>query len=100
MFYISKEKLQNEAYSVPQSMKVEGMFELPDELLSSYIEYHGFVNLTVDENDIITAIECNQEALDAYLAELANQESTIEPTETEQLRADVDYIAVMTGVEL
>lgn len=27
-------------------------------------------------------------------------ESTTEPTEMEQLRADVDYIAVMTGVDL
>ena len=27
-------------------------------------------------------------------------DETIEPTEVEQLRADVDYIAIMTGVEL
>lgn len=33
-------------------------------------------------------------------AEKEAEEEQTQPTETEQLRADVDYIAIMTGIEL
>lgn len=38
----------------------------------------GFVNITV-ENDVVTSMEVNQEALDAYLASLPDPEPEVEP---------------------
>lgn len=60
----------------------------------------GFVNITV-EDGCVTSMEINQEALDEYVASLPPEAEVVEtPTELEQLRADVDYIAMETGVEL
>ena len=43
----------------------------------------------------------NQEALEDYISSMSQTtEIELEPTETEQLRADIDYIAAMTGVVL
>ena len=41
----------------------------------------GFVNITV-ENDAVTSMEVNQDALDAYIASLPDPEP-VEPTEPE-----------------
>lgn len=45
-------------------------------------------------------VQRSQEELDADYDELAKQEVPDTITEMEQLRADVDYIAALTGVEL
>lgn len=45
-------------------------------------------------------VQRSQEELDADYDELAQQEVPDKITEMEQLRADVDYIAALTGVEL
>ena len=71
--------------------------ELPDELLQPYLDARGFVNLTVD-GGTVTAVETNQTALDAYLAEHPDTEP--EPTEQEKIRADIDFLSAMTGVTL
>ena len=43
----------------------------------------GFVNITV-ENDVVTSMEVNQEALDAYLASLPGPEPTPEPDDGDE----------------
>lgn len=69
------------------------------------------VSLNLDDYDLtgdrIRAHKWDGKALvfdaDRYAeieAEKTQQSISEEPTETEQLRADIDYIAVMTGVEL
>lgn len=45
-------------------------------------------------------VQRSQEELDADYDEMAKQEVPDVVTEMEQLRADVDYIAALTGVEL
>ena len=46
----------------------------------------GFVNITV-ENDVVTSMEVNQEALDAYLENNPKEETESEPTTGEILNA-------------
>lgn len=43
---------------------------------------------------------CEEEIIETPIETTETTETEPEPTEIEQLRADVDYIAVMTGVEL
>lgn len=45
-------------------------------------------------------VERSEEELKAERAELPDPEPELEPTETEQLRADVDFLAAMAGVTL
>lgn len=57
----------------------------------------GFVDITV-EDGVVTACTWNEEAYQAYLEEhpAASGEDAEAPTELEQLRADVDYLLMMT----
>ena len=43
----------------------------------------GFVTITV-ENDVVTSMEVNQSALDAYIASLSKPEPTPEPDDNDQ----------------
>lgn len=60
----------------------------------------GFVNFEHD-GTITTSMEVNQTALDEYVASLPEE---TEPEEVvsaeEQMRADIDYIAAISGIEL
>lgn len=67
MMYISKQPNEGGYYGNPQSYKFDGSLQLPDELLSAYIEANGFVTLTVD-GDTITRVEKNEAAWDAWNA--------------------------------
>lgn len=71
--YIKSTPNKAGGYSNPQSTPAKGLLYLPDELLTEYIEYKGFVILTVD-GDTVTAIEKNTEAFDAYAAEIESAE--------------------------
>lgn len=100
MYYISQMPNESGNHGNPMGQPFAGCVELPEELLSAYLASKGFVVLTVD-GGTVTAVEANQEALDAYNAE--HPEIEVEegaPTELEQLRADVDFIAMETGIEL
>lgn len=82
----------------------EGYALCPDEFFDVFYSTTpaGFVNITVEEG-VVTSMTVNQEAVDAWNDEhpiLPEAQSEPEPTEMEQLRADVDYIAALTGVEL
>lgn len=51
--------------------KAPGGFSLcPDEFYEKFCDSDGFVTLFIDENNIVTSMETNTEALEAYLASL------------------------------
>lgn len=76
-----------------------GYAEVPESLdLTEFYQYNGFVTLTV-ENGVVTAVTPNAEEWEAWkAAQLATEPEPV--SEVEQLRADVDFVAVMTGVTL
>lgn len=67
MYYINATPNSTGNYGNPMGQPFPGCLTLPDDLLTPYIEARGFVTLTLDGNTV-TALETNQEALDAYLA--------------------------------
>lgn len=67
MYYISSQPNEFGNYGNPMQNFFNECYNLPDNLLTPYIEARGFVNFTLDDNTV-TAIETNQEALGAYLA--------------------------------
>lgn len=74
----------------------------PDNLSAElFYEHNGFVTLTIQDG-VVQSYVPNLDAWEKWKASLPVEEPDIptEPTETEQLRADVDYLAVMTGVTL
>lgn len=97
MYYLSNNPTKNSNYGNPMVQPFQDCIALPDELLQSYLDARGFVTLTLDGNTV-TAVETNQTALDAYLA--GHPDTEPEPIEQEKIRADIDFIAAMTGVEL
>jgi len=80
-----------------------GMALWPEDLSTeAFYEARGFVQLTVEEVEgvpTVTACAPDAAALEAWQASLPPEEPAA-PSEAEQLRADVDYIAAMTGVSL
>lgn len=85
MWYINATPRESGDYGNPMGQVFPGSVALPDELLGPYIEAMGFVYLEI-ENDEVVAVEVNQEALDAYLAEHPDQlELEPEPTSEELL---------------
>lgn len=84
MFYINATPNETGNHGNPMGQAFPGSVAMPDDLLGSYIEAKGFVYLET-ENEEVVAVEVNQEALDAYLAEHPDQpEPEPEPT-TEEL---------------
>lgn len=87
--------------SVPESCAL-----WPDSLSTdAFYEHNGFVTLEVSKVDgtpTVTSYMPNLDAWEAWKASQPPEEPEIAetPTEAEQLRADVDYIAAMTGVTL
>ena len=77
----------------------QGYLEIPAGVDTSAMQTHaGFVTLTV-EDGVVTAITGDDAAYQAYLESLP-PEVPEPPSELERLRADVDFIAAMQGVEL
>ena len=80
-----------------------GMALWPDDLpAEAFYEAQGFVRLTVEEvEDVPSVSACATvtAAWEAWRAALPPEEPAPH-CEVEQLRADVDYIAAMTGVSL
>lgn len=60
----------------------------------------GFVNINVNDN-IVTSMEVNQNALDEYIASLPEPEAIVEkPTQLDLIEAQVTYTAMMTDTLL
>lgn len=84
MYYISSQPNEFGNYGNPMQNFFNECYNLPDNLLTPYIEARGFVNLTLDDN-AVTAVETNQEALDAYLEEYPDIPVEFIPTDHEIL---------------
>lgn len=94
MYYLHSPN-KSGAYSAPQSMQFDGAIALNDDQLPTFLAFKGFGTVA---GGVFTG---NQTLLDAWnSAHPDTSETTPTPTETEQLRADVDYLSVMTGVTL
>ena len=66
---------------------------VPDDMVQDIMETRGFCDIVLNEE--------GTEVVSFIAREIPEiPEPDIPVSETEQLRADVDYIAVMTGVEL
>lgn len=66
---------------------------VPDDVVQDVLETKGFCDIVLNDN--------NTEVVSFTARDIPElPEPEIPVSETEQLRADVDYIAVMTGVEL
>lgn len=73
-------------YSIP-----DGYIEVPDGVDTSAMQTHmGFVDLTIDEYGVLTAITGNDEKHQAYLDSL--------PPETEPEPTDTDVLNTLLGV--
>lgn len=92
--YYLHEKSAGGAYMCPQSTPFDGAIEMNDDQFQAFLAFKGYGDIV---NGVFTG---NQSALDAWNAEHPDTPATPTPTETEKLRADVDYIAVMTNVDL
>lgn len=82
-----------------QSTPAPGLLPLTAEQEQLYLEHNGFVKV-VSTNPVV--IEADTEAWEAWKkAEAEKPEPEPQPpTELEQLRADVDFLAAMGGVTL
>ena len=80
MWYINATPNESGNYGNPMGQVFPGCVVLPDELLDPYIEAMGFVYLEIEEGEVV-AVEVNQEALGAYLAEHPDRPET-EPEQT------------------
>ena len=87
------------AYPSPQSSAARGLVQFPDTFLDTFLDYNGFVTLTI-ENNTVTAIKPNTEAWEAWKAE---QPEPVEPEPTPQEDTDamlVDHEYRITLLEL
>lgn len=95
MYYINSTPSENGNYGNPQSNRTEGAYELPDALLGDYIDTMGFAMLTVLDG-VVTAVERNTEAYDAYLAEHPPQPAPEREPTVDEI---IDAILGVTGNE-
>lgn len=87
IYYILPKKNSLGAYHNPQSLKCKGMVELPDDLLSVFVEYAGFVELEI-KGETVVGVTPDVEAFEAWKA-----------TQTEQTPAEKES-GVVTWDEL
>lgn len=105
LWYIDPIPNDSGAYSPPQSTPFGGAIPLTDEQADMLVRHNGFVSITSEpdpemEGSTVTVVP-NTEAWEAWKqAEADKSQPEPEPTEAERLRADVDFLAAMTGVEL
>ena len=103
MKYIRQTPNESGAFPALQDNPAPGLLAFPEEFVEVFYpadkECAGFVTIEHD-GKTVTACEWNEESYQAYLASLPGPTPEPPPTAEEQLRADVDYIAAMTGVEL
>ena len=65
MYYLNSLPNDSGNYGNPMGQPFNNCIQLPEELLSTYLDSNGFVTLTI-ENNIITNIEQNTEAYNAW----------------------------------
>lgn len=93
MFYININAKENGNHGNPFSEKRQGMVALPDELIPTYCDSFGFVDLTI-EGETVTAVTRNEEAYQAYINSIPEPEPQPEPmtqSEMEEMLLDQEY---------
>lgn len=95
MFYINATPNASGNYGNPMGQPFAGCVALPDDLLGPYIEAMGFAYLEIEDGEVV-AVEVNQEALDAYLADHPDQP---EPTPEEAVTWSSMATSIKEGVD-
>ena len=98
MYYINKNPNESGAYLTPQSNKFTDSLALSDELLTEFLKYNGFVNLTI-ESETITAVEPNIEAWEKWKANQPNPLDELKQTKITALSATCEQ-TIYNGLEL
>ena len=93
MWYITPTADASGNHGNPHYPARDGDLELPEILTEAYVDARGFVLLTV-ENGIVTAVEKNEDAYNAYITE--HPDTPAPPTDLERIEAQVLYTALMT----
>ena len=75
-----------------QECWLDGYIAVPKELEKEVMDCNGYCDLTI-EDGVLKGITAKPDLIPTV-------EKSTKPTELEQLRADIDYISIMTGVEL
>lgn len=70
MYYLNNSPNESGNYGNPMGQPFNNCIQLPEELLNTYLDSNGFVTLTI-ENNIITNIEQNTEAYNAWKESLS-----------------------------
>ena len=96
MYYI-KSISENNNHGNPICQPFSNCVELPDNLLESYLDAKGFVNLVITDNRV-SSLSINQEALDAYNKDHPEVGPTKLPTNEERISALEDVMLEMLGV--
>lgn len=86
MWYVKK---TDSGYTPPQSTPGAGLVALPDELIGTFLEYAGFVELEISEG---VAVACNPD-ISAY-SKWKAEEAEREEIETENPQADLDAMII------
>lgn len=78
----------------------ENCFICPDGFKDTFFAtgQGGFVNITVDENNVITEMTVNQEAYDAWKADHPDPEPEPEPEPVDDINYDELATAIQEGV--
>ena len=97
--YINANENENGNHGNQQSFKTALTVELPDSLLSAYLDTMGFANITVDEGKV-TAVSVNQSALDNYKKTHSDISEENHVTDNEWLESQILYTAIMTDTLL
>jgi hypothetical protein len=97
MWYISPTADASGNYGNPHFPAREGDLELPAIFVEDFVDARGFVNITAADG-VVTAVEKNTEAYEAYMAE--HPDTPAPPTELERLEAQILWTALETGTLL
>lgn len=92
--YINPTTLSN------QSNKAPGLILLSPEQEKMYLDNHGCIKVVSQEPVVIEVDEEKLKVWEEMQANQAIQEQRTNSLSNQQLRADIDYISAMTGVEL
>ena len=106
-YYIQSSPAENGNYGNPQTVAFEGAYHLPSNLLNDYLNTMGFAVLAVEtvqgeedesERTVVTAVELNEAAYDAYIETHPPGPEPEPPTPEDEYNAALR--ALLTGVEV
>lgn len=87
----------NGNYGNPHYPAREGDLELPAIFVENFVDARGFVNITAADG-VVTAVEKNDEAYEAYMAE--HPDTPEPPTDLERIEAQLLWTALQTNTLL